>query len=199
MSCTFCFTPSRNLKVFPFISALTSRVWSGLLFLSSSCLFCPSPTHPPLTPPFFPLPTFSYPSPLIQDVLGTYALLATKQWSLSPSSLPFLSHNIHHLLIHCLSACLLACQFLCSSYFCVTACSLQENRKELQNQSRKRSVGGQQGGWYLLQTIGRNEQRKKPILSLPRSLFMSLMCDLMNSIHIINCWIMADKYISHKT
>lgn len=177
-------------------SDFPSLIWPPLSFLILSLLPFTHPSSP--HPTFFPLPTFSYPSPLIQDVLGTYALLATKQWSLSPSSLPFLSHNIHHLLIHCLSACLLACQFLCSSYFCVTACSLQENRKELQNQSRKRSVGGQQGGWYLLQTIGRNEQRKKPILSLPRSLFMSLMCDLMNSIHIINCWIMADKYISHK-
>lgn len=36
-------------------------------------------------------------------------------------------------------------------------------------------MGGQQGGWYLLQTIRSDEPREKPILSLLHSPFMLLM------------------------
>lgn len=100
------YTLSKDLKVstfFPFIPPLIAWVWSG--FLSFFILsFLPFTHLPPSSPTTHLLPPLSFDS----DVLGTYALLATKQWS--PSfSLPFSSHFIHHLLIHRLSACLLAC------------------------------------------------------------------------------------------
>lgn len=104
-----------------------------------TCSDCSSLIWPPL--PFFILSflPFTHPSspsphllshrlpPLSFDSRRTGYVCSPRNETmkpLSPSSLPFLSHYIHHLLIHRLSACLLACQFLCSSYFCVTACSL---------------------------------------------------------------------------
>ena len=159
--------------MFPFIPALTARVWSPFSLHPVFSALCPSSPFS-LRPPILSPPPLSFDS----DVLGTYAFLSTtKRWSLSPLPCPSPSLLLTIFIICSYIVCLPVCL---SVSFSVPHRSVWQpvvsNKKERIAKAKREQIRGRAAGRLVAALLLCAE--RKPVLST--------LCSVMPILYVCN-------------